>query len=125
MLLGSPPSGDEEGETRFAELAADKSTRRFAEGLIAVVIEEWDALDAAISEASRRWRLERMDRVDRNTLRIAAAELLRRDKTPRGVVLSEAVRLAAAYGNERSASFVNGISVTLASRFRPQEPSTR
>ena len=67
------------------------------------------ALDDAIGEASRRWRVERMPPVDRNVLRIALWELRHRPNTPRAVVISEAVRMAKAYSTERSGGFVNGV----------------
>ncbi len=121
MLLSSPPTGDEDDETRFAELVGDTRARRFAQSLVELVIEDWASLDEVISATSKRWRLERMDRVDRNLLRMAAAELRHRDKTPRGAILAEAVRLASGYGNERSASFVNGLAVALADTLRPSE----
>ena len=117
-LLASPPSGDE-GETRFAELTGDRQARRFAEALLSVVLDGWETIDEDIRSASRRWRLERMDQVDRNALRIGAAELRFRPDTPRGVILSEVVRLASTYGNERSAGFVNGLSASLADALRP------
>ncbi len=118
-LLDSPPTGDETGETRFAELAADRQARKFAQALLEVVFEGWETIEEDIRAASKRWRLERMDRVDRNVLRIGAAELRARPDTPRGVVLSEAVRLASTYGNERSAAFVNGLTASLADVLRP------
>lgn len=118
-LLASPPTGDEAGETRFAELAADRQARKFAQSLLEVVFEAWETIEQDIRDASKRWRLERMDRVDRNALRIGAAELRGRPDTPRGVILSEAVRLASTYGNERSAGFVNGLTATLADTLRP------
>lgn len=120
-LLASPPSGDEVGETRFAELTGDRQARKFAEALLAVLLESWATVDDDITAASKRWRLERMDRVDRNALRIAAAELRARPDTPTGVILSEVVRLASTYGNERSAGFVNGLTASLASTLRPGE----
>lgn len=120
-LLENPPSGDEVGETRFAELTRDRQARKFAEALLAVVLGAWDEVDQDIVAASKRWRLERMDRVDRNTLRIGAAELRHRPQTPSGVILSEVVRLASTYGNERSAGFVNGLTASLASVLRPGE----
>ncbi len=113
-LFAAPPSGDGAGEARFAELTADRQARKFAEQLLEVVLQGWDVLDQDIRSASRRWRLERMDRVDRNALRIGAAELRHRPDTPRGVILSEIVRLASTYGNERSAGFVNGLAASMA-----------
>ena len=120
-LLASPPSGDEVGETRFAELTGDRQARKFAEALLAVLLDSWTTVDDDITAASKRWQLERMDRVDRNALRIGAAELRQRPDTPTGVILSEVVRLASTYGNERSASFVNGLTASLASTLRPGE----
>jgi N utilization substance protein B len=60
-----------------------------------------------------------MDRVDRNVVRMATAELLLRTAVPRAAILSEAVRLAGRYGSDRSASFVNGLVEALAKRLRP------
>lgn len=120
-LLTSPPTGDEVGETRFAELTGDRQARKFAEALLSILLESWVTIDEDITAASKRWRLERMDRVDRNALRIGAAELRHRPDTPTGVILSEVVRLASTYGNERSAGFVNGLTASLASTLRPGE----
>ena len=69
-----------------------------------------------------------MDRVDRNVLRLAVAELLSSPDVPRNVIISEAVRLAGRYGSERSTAFVNGLVETLARTLRPgdtpsEEPS--
>jgi N utilization substance protein B len=75
-------------------------------------------IDAAIEATSRSWRLARMDRVDRNVLRLVGAESLGLSETPRAVIVSEAVRLAARYGSERSAPFVNGVAQALAAKLR-------
>jgi N utilization substance protein B len=119
LLLEQPPRGDGRGEDHFAELAADPSIRTFAVELVELVIDNWADIDARISSTSTRWRLPRMDRVDRNTIRLAAAELLLRPRTPRAVILSEAVRLASRYGGERSPPFVNGVARALADALRP------
>ena len=49
-------------------------------------------IDAHIAATSHAWRLERMDRVDRNVVRIAAAELAARPDVPRPVVLQNRPR---------------------------------
>lgn len=119
LVWDSPPRGDAEGEDAFALLAGDANARRFAESLVARVIDRWSEVDEAIEQTSQRWRLDRMDRVDRNVIRLAATELLATPDTPRGVVLAEAVRLAGRYGSERSVRFVNGLVEALATRLRP------
>ena len=72
-------------------------------------------LDGEISGAAKGWRIERMPAVDRNILRLAVYEL-RHTKTPVGVVISEAVKLAKRYSTTRSGGYVNGILGTLADR---------
>jgi N utilization substance protein B len=103
----------------LAALTSDAAVRRFAVDLVELVVAAWPEIDAAIADTSKRWRLERMDRVDRNAIRIVTAELLHRPQTPRAVILSEAVRLAARYGGERSPTFVNGVARALADALRP------
>jgi N utilization substance protein B len=50
-----------------------------------------------------------MTRVDRNTLRLGAYELMARDDVPRAVILDEAVELAKRFGSDGSGAFVNGV----------------
>lgn len=109
-LFDDPPQGDEPGEAAFAELVAVPRARRFAEALLEPALPHLANIDERIRSVSKRWRLERMDLVDRNVLRLATAELMfGATKVPSGVVVAEAVRIAARYGNERSAKFVNGV----------------
>ncbi len=67
-------------------------------------------VDAEIRAANPNWRIERMARVDRNVLRIAAWEVL---YSPEGihprVAIDEAIELAKRYGAEDAPAFVNGV----------------
>ena len=103
--------------TECQQWLADSSACNFARRLVEGWIERALELDARIEAQSQRWRLARMDVVDRNILRLAATELLA-ERTPRAVVVAESVRLAARYGSERSPAFVNGIAESLAKYFR-------
>lgn len=67
-----------------------------------------ETIDAAISAASTRWRIERMPIVDRNVLRLGTYELLYTD-LPIGVPINECIELAKIYGAASSGSFVNGV----------------
>jgi N utilization substance protein B len=116
LLWTSPPAGDEPGEDSFVRLARDEAARGFADALVSAWIAHRAEVDEAITASSRKWRLERMDRVDRNVLRLATAELTAQPQTPRGVVLSEAVRIARRYGSEHSPKFVNGLLDAIAKR---------
>jgi N utilization substance protein B len=66
-------------------------------------------VDEALEAVSQRWRLARMDQVDRNVLRIACTESRGDFGTPPSVIAAESVKLAGRYGAERSGKFVNGI----------------
>ena len=101
----------------LSSLIRDSQARRFATRLLEAYVRDAASIDSTIESASQRWRLERMDRVDRNLLRLCAVEL-RDESTPRNVVVSEAVRLAARYGSERSPNFVNGLAEALARTLR-------
>ena len=72
------------------------------------VWEHREAIDAVISAASTRWRIERMPVVDRNILRLGTYELLFTD-VPVGVAISQCVELAKEYSTANSGSFVNGV----------------
>ena len=79
-----------------------------------------DTIDAVISAASTRWRIERMPIVDRNILRLGTYEILFTD-LPIGVPISEAVELAKRYSTAASGSFVNGVLSAVADQRDQQE----
>lgn len=64
------------------------------------------------------WSIERMPVIDRLVMRLAVAEMLGLD-TPTGVILSEAVELAARYSTDESSRFVNGVLAAVARDIRP------
>lgn len=92
----------------FDDLAVDPEERRFASRLVATVADKCAELDADLALVTNNWRLERLGAIERSVLRLAAAELDRKE-TPVKVVLQEAVHLAERYGTTRSARFVNGV----------------
>ena len=81
----------------------------FARHLLTLLLPRWEEIDTLIEATSRSWRLARMDRVDRNILRLAVSELQQPNPPAKTVILAESVRLASRYGSETSAPFVNGI----------------
>ena len=100
------------------ELEVDPPSLEFAGQLVASVRERLAEIDDVIQSASRNWRLERMSRVDRNILRLAAAELRHFLDVPVKVAINEAVELAKRFGAAESAAFVNGILDRIAQRER-------
>lgn len=83
--------------------------RAFAQALVLGVARHRAELDEIIARVSRTWRVERMARLDRAILRLAAFELGHGSEVPARVVLDEAIELAKRYGSAEAPAFVNGI----------------
>ena len=103
------------------ELEVDPPSLDFAGQLVTTVRERLGEIDDVIQSASRNWRLERMSRVDRNILRLAAAELRHFPDVPVKVAINEAVELAKRFGTSDSPAFVNGILDRIAHQLRREE----
>ncbi|HWH59715.1 MAG TPA: transcription antitermination factor NusB, partial [Terriglobales bacterium] len=58
---------------------------------------------------AENWRMDRMAAVDRNILRAAVAEFIGFPKTPRAVVINEAIEIARKFSAPESAQFINGV----------------
>ncbi len=105
----SPGDPEEAFELLCKNFSVPRGTREYAKELVLGVGERLEELDGLIREASRNWRLERMSRVDRNILRMAAYELIHVRDVPPKVSMDEAVELGKRYGAEDSAAFINGV----------------
>jgi N utilization substance protein B len=117
-VAGVPPDEVEVALEAFFSLYAqdeDDETRDFAAQIVRGCSAQLEVIDARIRDVSRHWRIERMARVDRNVMRLAIYELLSLPDVPKRVTLNEAVELAKRYGDENSASFVNGVLDKIAS----------
>jgi N utilization substance protein B len=111
----SGQSAEQAIRTYWATLASSHEGESFANALVRGWWDARDETDEIIRGVSRHWRIERMTRVDRNILRLAAYELSHLDDVPRRVTLNEAVELAKRFGAEGSAGFVNGVLDKIAS----------
>jgi len=77
--------------------------------LIRGVCAHRDEIDEMLTKLSRKWRVERLARVDRTILRMGIYELAHRKSTPARVALSESIELAKRFGAEEAPAFVNGL----------------
>ena len=114
VLYGWDVSGSEMSLTDYAEKALAR--RRVADRyrphlgrLLEVLEEHLPEVDGVLRDIMPNWRLERLAAVDRNVLRIGAAELLYVEEVPPKVAISEGITLAEKYGGRESPRFVNGV----------------
>lgn len=73
------------------------------------VISKLEVLDYVISKYSKGWRADRLSKVSRTIIRIAAYEILFDSDIPANVSISQAVELAVRYGEDKAKQFVNGV----------------
>lgn len=105
------PGGEPADRIRdfWAHQRAGAGVRAYADWLVEQVRTHGEAVDGLLGGASEHWRVERMAVVDRNILRIAAAELLYEPSLVPAIVIDEAVEVAKKYSGEEAAVFVNGV----------------
>ena len=88
----------------------DKETVDYAKALVDGVVNHKTDIDAKISSASHRWKIDRMASVDRNVLRIAVYEMkFAPHVLEKNIVIDEAVEIAKKFGTTESGAFVNGV----------------
>jgi N utilization substance protein B len=85
------------------------ANRDYLETLIDTIDRHQRTIDNALDGALTNWRLERLSVIDRNILRIGAAELMFLTEIPPRVSIQEGIVLAEKYGTAESPRFVNGV----------------
>ncbi len=98
-----------EGEDGFTE-----DERQFIADKVISIGEKLEEIDAVLDEYSIGWKVKRMSKVDLTILRLACYEIKYDDRVPVSTAINEAVELAKNYGEEHSASFINGILAKVA-----------
>lgn len=73
------------------------------------IMEHKAELDEKIAAHARGWKTERLTKVSRSILRLAAYEMLYCDDIPVSVSLNEAVELAKKFEDDKARGFINGI----------------
>jgi len=97
-------------KTFWAERSTvDQETREFADDLFRVAQDRSAEIDGLIQKHTEHWRMDRMSAVDRNLLRLGVAEFLGFPKTPRAIVINEALDIAHRYSSPESVQFINGV----------------
>jgi N utilization substance protein B len=109
-------------ETFWDAHAHSLEIREFADRLVLTTVDHLDAIDKLIERHAKRWRLDRMETVDRNVLRIAVDELLHEKDTPRAVIIDEAIEIARRFSKGDSGDFVNGVLDSIRKEIERADP---
>lgn len=96
----------------FDEHSAQVQRIEKPDSTIVKILDELDALDRDIQTAAPERPLRDINKVDLAILRVIMFES-KHKKTPKKVLLNEAIELAKEYGSESSPKFVNGVLAKL------------
>jgi len=92
------------GELKITKKA---TTKAYEEAM--AVYEKIEALDDAISCIATSYSIQRIQRVEKNILRLGVYELLYQKKVPPLVSISEAIRLTNKFSTKEAGKFINAI----------------
>jgi N utilization substance protein B len=94
----------------------------FARRLVEGTVHRLDEIDGLLAEHSERWRVDRMSAVDRNILRLAVFEVME-GRTPKNVVIDEALEVTKRFSSPEAVQFVNGVLDAVCARLTGQTAS--
>ena len=94
----------------LANVELDEKVAEFARALITATLRSQSEIDPILDRLATGFPVDRQSAVDRNILRLAAAEILfSASDAPPGVAVNEAVELAKKFSTTESGRFVNGV----------------
>ncbi|GAB6045760.1 transcription antitermination factor NusB [Caminibacter profundus] len=113
--------GNNDATSQFDELLKEKkikgSKAEFAKKLLNGVLENLNEIDEMIKDHLIDWSFDRLDKVDKQILRLGVYELKYTD-TPFQIVIDEAVKIAKNFSEDKAKSFINGILDRIAKEIR-------
>jgi len=112
QTLYAQEMGNDKAIEQFEEILKDKKVKgakaEFAKKLLKGILENIDKIDSIIKDHLIDWDFERLDKVDKQILRVGIYEILYTD-TPYQIVIDEAVKIAKNFSEDKAKSFINGI----------------
>ena len=93
----------------FTTLDSQHDVKNYAIQIADFFQKNHEEVDEIIQKYAKNWDLGRLEKMDKDILRIAIVELLYIKDAPMKVVVDEALELAKKYSTEDSAAFINGV----------------
>ncbi len=83
--------------------------RNYVNEVIHGVMDQQLKIDRTLKRYTDNWDVDRLGVLERTVLRVAVYEMLFRPDVPPVVSINEAIEIAKAYSDKKSARFVNGV----------------
>lgn len=103
----------------FIQLANQKEVRAYTLEILTQVNAHRPQIDELLTQSLVDWQLNRLPRIDLDTLRIAVAEMMFLG-IPDKVAINEAVELAKNYSGDEGHRFINGVLRRVSDRLKEQ-----
>lgn len=103
------PLSEEIFEFYFSDNKISENDGAYIKNEVVGILENLEEVDSVISENLQNYTFERISKVCLAVLRVAVYEINYVSDIPDAVAISEAVKLAESYEDEKSKTFVNGI----------------
>lgn len=101
------------------EMEFEEADRDFFDDVVSGVDARREEIDGLIAgHLASGWKIERLDRLQRQILRAGTYELLARADVPKAAVITEYVDVADAFYDKREKNFVNGLLDSVAKQVR-------
>jgi len=112
QTLYAKEMGNDKAVFQFDEILKEKKIKgpkaEFAKKLLNGILEHLDEIDKIIKDHLIDWDFDRLDKVDKQILRLGVYEIKYTD-TPFQIAIDEAVKIAKNFSEDKSKSFINGI----------------
>jgi len=112
QTLYAKEMGNDKAILQFDEILKEKKIKgpkaEFAKKLLNGILEHLDEIDKIIKDHLIDWDFDRLDKVDKQILRLGVYEIKYTD-TPFQIAIDEAVKIAKNFSEDKSKSFINGI----------------
>lgn len=103
------------------ELSVGRGQMRAAQDRVEEIHHHQEEIDKCIRDHSKEYEPERIQRIERNILRLGLYEMLFDESIPSKVAISEALRLAKKFSTPESVSFVNALLDDVRKEVEPEE----
>jgi len=112
QTLYAKEMGNDKAIEQFDEILKEKKVKgpkaEFAKKLLNGVIEHLDEIDKIIKDHLIDWDFDRLDKVDKQILRLGVYEIKYTD-TPFQIAIDEAIKIAKNFSEDKAKIFINGI----------------
>jgi len=104
--------GNDKAIEQFDELLKEKKIKNkkaeFAKQLLKGILKKLEKIDEIIKEHLIDWSFDRLDKIDKQILRLGIYEILYTN-TPFQIAIDEAIKLSKNFSEEKAKNFINGI----------------